>query len=534
MFKKIILSLICCVLIITGISFANDASMFFDRFGGNVYPINNDKIRMKSEVIDVYVDEYTDVHTGKEIVPYVECNFVFENTGDTEETILMGFPGDEGEMESGYYGNAIQDFVAKVDGNDVKVAKQTEVIKHKKTGAGEYNSTKTWFTWEVKFRPKEVKKIYNGYTPKWSYPSDGVDEMRFGYIITTGKGWSGTIGETTVNFHISNRMKEEWDYWKTNSAKYLTLEDDKIIYHRTDYEPEDDIRFTVGKVYGEVRTLEGKNICINAGHQGKGNPELERYSPISDKKKAKVTSGAKGEAELNLKIAKILKKYLECYGANVMMIRETADVNISNVERALEGNKSDLVLNIHCNGADNKKVWGTWILSPARDMLGNSDIYEPSKLLANYLSKTIKDRNISVHERSDLTGLNWSKVPSIFIECGFLSNSKDAEFLNDITGEELTSGIDGTLTDVKGVDFYDGICKAITRFFCGYENLTQVSSNDLIVEEINFERPKVEQLHSNVREPKNNFEKYWVIGICIVLVIGTFAVMRKNNFFRSK
>ncbi|MFC2384692.1 MAG: N-acetylmuramoyl-L-alanine amidase, partial [Hoylesella saccharolytica] len=80
-------------------------------------------------------------------------------------------------------------------------------------------------------------------------------------------------------------------------------------------------------------------ICIDPGHQTKGNNELEAIAPNSTKKKAKVTTGTRGiftkkyESELMLEIGLKLKDSLEKKGYKVIMTRTINDVNISNIER---------------------------------------------------------------------------------------------------------------------------------------------------------------------------------------------------------
>ena len=200
----------------------------------------------------------------------------------------------------------------------------------------------------------------------------------------------------------------------------------------------------------------GKTICINAGHQKKGNLELEDSSPVINKKKAKVTYGANGESKINLTVSKILKEEFEALGAKVIMIRETEDVNISNKERALMGNKADLVLNIHCNAADNQKAAGIWLLIPSEKNVGEKSICEPSKKLASLIEKQMsKTHTVKTFERYDLTGLNWSTVPSIFIECGFLTNKDDKKFLENM---------DSYLTSDMRYDFIDSIMIGVTDF----------------------------------------------------------------------
>ena len=113
--------------------------------------------------------------------------------------------------------------------------------------------------------------------------------------------------------------------------------------------------------------LAGLTIGIDPGHQAHENTEREPIAPNSKKKKPKVSSGTSGVASrtpehvVNLQVSLKLRDALMAEGATVVMTRETAEVNISNIERAVMLNeaKADLVLRIHCNGADGKKPAGT-------------------------------------------------------------------------------------------------------------------------------------------------------------------------------
>lgn len=205
-------------------------------------------------------------------------------------------------------------------------------------------------------------------------------------------------------------------------------------------------------------------ICIDPGHQSKGNSETEPISPGSKIKKAKVTSGTRGvftkvpEYKLNLKISLILENLLKNQGFKVIMTRETNDVNISNIERAMIANKAnaDLCIRIHADGSNNKNMHGISVLYPAESS-NKKNIYEKSKTIAGIiLSSVITETSAKangIKARADLTGFNWSKVPNILIEAGFMTNIGEDKKLEDSSYEQkIAEGI------VLGTEaYFDGL-----------------------------------------------------------------------------
>ncbi len=188
----------------------------------------------------------------------------------------------------------------------------------------------------------------------------------------------------------------------------------------------------------EEKVRSQKIIAIDAGHQLRGNSSLEPNAPGSKTKKAKVTSGTTGKAsglaeyQLNLQVAKKLRKELEARGYKVVMIRTKHNVNISNVKRAQIANRAgaDAFIRIHANSSADSSVSGALTLAPT----GNNKYLTKknrkksqrlSKKVISHFCKTTGARNRGIMYTDTMTGINWCKVPVTIIEMGFMSNRND-------------------------------------------------------------------------------------------------------------
>jgi len=191
-------------------------------------------------------------------------------------------------------------------------------------------------------------------------------------------------------------------------------------------------------------TAGGKVVCIDPGHQARANLGREPIGPGSSQTKEKCRGGATGvssgtpEYKLTLEIGLKLRALLEKKGITVVMTRETNDVDISNIERAEIANEAGahLFVRIHHNGSSNLSLGGACTLYPA-DGSWTAPIYASSRraaqLIQRELVKSTGLKNNGIFARSDITGFNWSKVPAVLTEIGFLSNPEEDRLLN--TGE---------------------------------------------------------------------------------------------------
>lgn len=202
-------------------------------------------------------------------------------------------------------------------------------------------------------------------------------------------------------------------------------------------------------------------VVIDPGHQGQGNSSPEPVGPGSSSTKPKVSGGARGvatgqkESALNLAVALKLEAALRAKGVRVVMTRRAEDVDISNIERAQVANRAgaDLFIRIHADSGG-PSASGAKTLVPSRNQWTGA-IYDQSRRAAAkvqpQLVRATGFPDDGIVERGDITGFNWSKVPVVLLEMGFLSNpSEDRQLTKDsVRGRIADYVADGIVSYLK-------------------------------------------------------------------------------------
>ena len=176
--------------------------------------------------------------------------------------------------------------------------------------------------------------------------------------------------------------------------------------------------------------------------------------------KAKVTSGATGvsskvpEYVLTLEVSLKLKEVLLELGYEVVMIRETHEVDLSNAERAQIANESaDLFIRIHANGADDASVSGALTIYPSKDneyvAYMSEECESLSKAVVDGLCEATGAKNRGAVAMDNMSGINWCSIPVTIVEMGYLSNPQEDELMQqEAYQEKIAKGI------ADGIDAY--------------------------------------------------------------------------------
>lgn len=186
------------------------------------------------------------------------------------------------------------------------------------------------------------------------------------------------------------------------------------------------VLFSAGFTFAQSKQVV---VVIDPGHGGK------------DVGHETSTSGHENEKHLNLKIAKFLGGYIEKYLDNVKVIyTRTTDVFVSLDDRVAIANeaKADYFISIHCNGSESASVRGTEThvhsMSATKSVKLAKAIEDQFSSRAGRHSRGVKDKDDLKHS---IQVLKFTEMTSVLVECGFISNEKEAAYLNTTYGQEI-------------------------------------------------------------------------------------------------
>ncbi|CEK34454.1 germination-specific N-acetylmuramoyl-L-alanine amidase,N-acetylmuramoyl-L-alanine amidase LytC precursor,N-acetylmuramoyl-l-alanine amidase I,N-acetylmuramoyl-L-alanine amidase CwlD,N-acetylmuramoyl-L-alanine amidase [[Clostridium] sordellii] len=197
-------------------------------------------------------------------------------------------------------------------------------------------------------------------------------------------------------------------------------------------------------------------LCIFIFEVNKNSKDVMSYMPITNKVilldagHGGIDPGATNEdksileKDINLQITLKLRELLESSGCLVLLTREEDtslyeeeagkttrqkyNENLKNRRKMIEESGVDAFVSIHLNKFEQSKYYGAQTFYPE----GQND----SKLLSQFIQDELKRVVDKTNQRKikpskDIYLLKENKIPSVLIECGFLSNEKESKLLND-------------------------------------------------------------------------------------------------------
>ncbi len=201
-------------------------------------------------------------------------------------------------------------------------------------------------------------------------------------------------------------------------------------------------------------------VALDPGQQKNENKNDEPVGPGSSETVKKMSYGATSvtndmrEHEWNLIVAKLVKAELEARGYEVYMTRETADVDISNGERAKLANASgsEILVGIQADAGANETN-GIYAQIAKSDNAFVGKLYKSSRTLAecimDSLIKSTGANDRGFQENNKLAEVNFSEIPVVIMQLGFMSNKEeDAKLQTDEYRNKLANAI------CDGIDKY--------------------------------------------------------------------------------
>ena len=211
----------------------------------------------------------------------------------------------------------------------------------------------------------------------------------------------------------------------------------------------------------------GKVITVNAGHGTSGgssqktqaHPDgtvkiTDATNKAGEKYSTAISEGMTfedktTEAAINLKVALKLRDKLLAKGYDVVMIRETSDVQLDNIARTvIANNNSDAHIAIHYDSTTSNKGAFYMKVTDDRDykkMDPVSRMWQQHDRLGESLLNGLQEKGRKIWtprgKDSDLTQTSYSTIPSVDIELGDKKTDHD-DATNDKMAEGLAAGVD--------------------------------------------------------------------------------------------
>lgn len=175
-------------------------------------------------------------------------------------------------------------------------------------------------------------------------------------------------------------------------------------------------------------------VVIDAGHGGEDPGKVGINDAL--------------EKDINLKIAEKVKEHLEENGIKVVMTREEdvmEDTKLADMQKRVElinKTKPAITVSIHQNSYSDSAIKGAQVFYYTDSEIGK----EAASLMQEELRNIDDENTRQIKDNNTYYMLKKTEVPTIIVECGFLSNPMEAEKLvtdeyQEQMAEAICSGI---------------------------------------------------------------------------------------------
>lgn len=184
------------------------------------------------------------------------------------------------------------------------------------------------------------------------------------------------------------------------------------------------VALTINAVQAQTIT-----VMIDPGHGG------------SDPGHESMNKALLQEKDLNLIIAKKFGTYLTERMANVIVLYTRTDDTYPTLDQRVEmanSKKVDYFISVHCNGSPNRSIHGTeshvHSLTSRKAVRMAKAFEKEFSSRAGRKSRGVKDSDDREHT---LQVLKFTQMTSVLVECGFVTNEAEANYLNTAYGQDI-------------------------------------------------------------------------------------------------
>lgn len=255
---------------------------------------------------------------------------------------------------------------------------------------------------------------------------------------------------------------------KSDTHTECAYKNKEKIYLDKKWKYADQAKITSGYAvfYKAKKNRKGIIVGINAGH-GTGNvgstktlchpdgsPKVTGGTTRAGSTSAIAVSGGMTfrdgtkESTVTLKMAKILKKKLLAEGYDVLMIRNSKDVQLDNIARTVIcNNVADCHIALHWDGDGLKYDKGCFYIGVPEKLKSMKPVknhWEEHEALGKALIKGLEKEKVKINGKGrlaiDLTQTSYSTIPSVDIELGNQSSDHSDKTLETLA-DGLTRGV---------------------------------------------------------------------------------------------